>query len=375
MSSIVYLNTYRESKNIPQISIKAFKVVAYRVDNNMNTIKIAIPSLAIMLMVSGGMVLAQETPGEELDGKIGPVGVVNEVNNRDWANTPEQIREHEDFARFIAHEQEDNYLNNERKAASIIVYNIETQIGKDIRGYELAALVARLQIINETYSPTNHERKMHEWASFTYDVPEDEAQVDARISEITNNADAMLVYDLIDGIHRLVNIGSVSEDLKATDPQYWFFLSVRTACEHDPGCDVSKLPGMEILSEIPDPRVINVGNYGFHWGHIDVQYKFCQGEMQRCVASHSHQGTGILRKSFSSPEHIVSSSIYLEMFAYGTSTNPHAVVIGQVIEPIAGSTLIGSSDGGYVTKAGTITNPNARAQTYIEIAFKSYVYS
>ena len=217
----------------------------------MKKMKITIPFFVAILMVSGGIILGvQWAPA---DGPTEIVQVVDDkVHDRDWANTPEQIREHEDFARFIAHEQEDNYLNNERKAASIIVYNIETQIGKDIRGYELAALVARLQIINETYSPTNHERKMHEWASFTYDVPEDEAQVDARISEITNNADAMLVYDLIDGIHRLVNIGSVSEDLKATDPQYWFFLSVRTACEHDPGCDVSKLPGMEILEELPE---------------------------------------------------------------------------------------------------------------------------
>ena len=292
-----------------------------------------------------------------------------------WANTPEQIREHEDFARFIAHEQEDNYLNNERKEASIIVYNIETRIGKDIRGYELASLVARLQIINETYSPTNHERKMHEWASFTYDVPEDKAQVKARISEITNNADAALVHDLVDAIHRLVNIGSVSEDLKDTDPQYWFFLSVKTACKHDPGCDASKLPGMKILEEPQDLGMIDAADYGFHWGHIAVQHKLCKGEIQQCAASHFHQGTGILRMSLSSPEHVASRSVDLKMYAYGTAATPNAVVTGQVTEPIAGTVLTGHSDDGYVTKSGTITNPNARAQTQIEIDFRSYVYS
>ena len=173
-----------------------------------------------------------------------PVGTVDEVNNRLWTNTTEQIQEHDNFMAFVDSDIQDNYYNNEQMDASITAYNLVTEIGKDVDGYELAALVAKKQILDDIYNPTTPERKMHEWAFFMYDIPNNSTAINIRISTITNNADTDLVNRLVDSIHRLVNIGSVSNELEETDPQYWFLLGVKNTCENDPNCDVSMLGGI-----------------------------------------------------------------------------------------------------------------------------------
>ena len=66
-----------------------------------------IPSLAAILLVSVAILAIQGTPASE------PATIVqakfDKVHDRDWAETAEQIQEHENFVRFIAHEIQDNY--------------------------------------------------------------------------------------------------------------------------------------------------------------------------------------------------------------------------------------------------------------------------
>ncbi len=343
----------------------------------MTLVKYSIPLLAIVLLVPAGMdnAMAQEVPGgEELEANgVGPVGIVNEVNDRPWANSTEQIEAHRNFKAFVDHEMQDSYTNNERKAAGIIIHNIVTEIGKELSGYELAGLIAKLQILDGIYNPTSPERKMHEWAFFMHDIPEDRETINARIDFITNNADDELVNDLVDAIHRLVNIGSVSRDLKDSDRNYWFLLSVKTACDHDPICSEMGL-GPNDFDEPTDPQIIPVTSYGFHWGYILADFKSCQGNMESCESDYSQYGTGIISNSFSSPEHVISRTVNLEMYANG-STDSTAVVTGQVTEPLPGTILSAYDRDGYVITDGYVSNPNTRSAPYIEIGFTSYAYT
>ncbi len=248
---------------------------------------------------------AQNVPGEEdFTDEIGPVGKVNEIHPRSWANTTEMIENHENYVRFMTHEMQDNFFNNEQKEASIIAYNIETEIGKDVNAYELVSLNAKLQIINDTYNPTESERKLHEWIFVLYDLPEKKSEIKQRIVFITNNADSKTVNELISAINRLINIGAVTYEISDMDPDYWFGLGAKATCEHDPNCDMSILQG---FNEWEEPQLVPVTNYGFHWGYISVDYRSCQGDMDQCRKSHHQSGTGIISENFNSPEHVIET--------------------------------------------------------------------
>ncbi len=184
---------------------------------------------------------------------VGPVGNIGVVNDRIWATSPDDLINHQIFLNFTKSELSDNQWNQDMLKENIRNYNLETAIGVNVDGYELSTLYSQLEKLDNTYNPTNAEKKLHEWGFFRYDIPQELDEVIDRITEIVKTQDRTLVDQLVISVNKMTNYGNVSVEVHQIDPEFWSLVENRVLCDLIPSCDM-----VELNSIMDDSQVIFV---------------------------------------------------------------------------------------------------------------------
>jgi len=248
-------------------------------------------------------------------------------------------------------------------------YDLETEIGHEVDGYELVALFAKRDILTNQYNPTAPERFVNDWAFTQYDLPNDVGQINQRISEIVGSGNIHLAEQLVDSINIMTNHGNVGPEIHKLDNQYWNLVAGKIMCSENSNCDMSWLDqdqnGLALIQQ--------VGSYVNHWSTITLTFEPCEASVPTCTAAKDNNGSGY-DSVLVSPTyiHITDSYVQADMSAWGQYGST-VFVMGQVTASLQGSAQY-QSGATYVSTTKYLTNPNYVVQSQPTITFTSYAW-
>ncbi len=284
---------------------------------------------------------------------------------REWATSEKERNAHDAFIAYVKHDMPDNGWNKDILKQNIKLYNLETEIGRDVDGYELVALVAQKNKIFGSYFPTHAEKKLHDWALSQYKIPTTLEGIQERFREIVGNGNEDRSLAIVNILNHMANHGNVGGVVHASDPKFWSNVGVTSLCNYITVC------GDMISDEVnPSGQLRLVNSAHKHTATAYVVYDPCETTNDTCTVFTYNHGSGPQEQTFNSPDHVQDEAVYASLTNYSNTANS-VIVETKIVAPLAGGSVAGFDNDGYVIKTGNMNNPNAYAESYIEIKFTS----
>lgn len=225
----------------------------------------AIAFIPSLMLVPTALAMANTAPG---DGEEDPPASVNENappvdpeviyellpddallprSADEWASQYDSEEEFENamtLLREFPRSAEGNDWNNAHAADHYAVHNFDTITGEIGNAHEVAALVISKQKLAGTYgSPDEPVRKFHEWLAEEYSTPSTIAEIEQKITTLTNNVTnhQSLAEQATAAFNDMAARGAVPDELFSKDWNYWNIVMGVAICADLDGCDQAEM--------------------------------------------------------------------------------------------------------------------------------------
>lgn len=299
-----------------------------------------------------------------------PLTNTDHIDERTWATSPQDATRHENFKLYAEHLAEGSVWNQQRGKEYIAAYNAETEIGRYVNAHEIAALVAKKNVLEGTADHTPQQEKFYRWAFERYAVPNSTMSINQRLADLVGEDNLRHVPRLVAPVDAMVDAGGVPEEVNVEDLDFWTKTRWAEYCNLTPGCDWD----VESMTD-RSSGVTPVTTYGRHIATIHLTYEPCYATMPSCLDFERNIGGGIQSRNFPSEYHIQDPLIHVTLTNYGLDYD-HVVATAQLTGPGHTSNVVTVyDDDGYVNDEGYLRNQNARSESHVETTFRSYSYT
>ena len=170
-----------------------------------------------------------------------PDDVLLDRNDAEWTSQklddPGFEAKQDSVKAYVAYDAEKNGWNEAAKRGVLVTHNIDVMSGEAGNGFELVALSTALDRLQGAYSATEPEKRFHDWLAGRHDVPDNAADIDARIDEIKDGLGPDLVSQAVAAFNEQARHGNVPDTLIANDTEFWIITAGIAACDYNPDCD------------------------------------------------------------------------------------------------------------------------------------------
>ena len=170
-----------------------------------------------------------------------PDDVLLDRNDAEWTSQeldePGFEAKQDSVKAYVAYDAEKNGWNEAAKRGVLVTHNIDVMSGEAGNAFELVALSTALDRLQGAYSATEPEKRFHDWLAGRHDVPDNAADIDARIDEIKDGLGPDLVSQAVAAFNEQARHGNVPDTLIANDTEFWIITAGIAACDYNPDCD------------------------------------------------------------------------------------------------------------------------------------------
>ena len=300
-----------------------------------------------------------------------PLTNTDHIDERTWATSPQDATRHENFKLYAEHLAEGSVWNQQRGKEYIAAYNAETEIGRYVNAHEIAALVAKKNVLEGTADHTPQQEKFYRWAFERYAVPNSTVSINQRLADLVGEDNLLHVPRLVAPVDAMVDAGGVPEEVDIKDGEFWSKTRLAEYCRLTPSCDWD----IDLMTDRLG-RLTPVMTYGFHIASIHLVYEPCEASVPSCLDFKPNVGSGTESQEIRSRRHhIQDPSIFVRLTNYGVDYD-RVVARAQITGPGHTSNVVTVyDDDGYVNDYGHLRNQNARAESAVYTTFTSYSFT
>jgi len=161
-----------------------------------------------------------------------------------WKNKYENADEFDKSERsintYVTDKHPDNPWNKFTKKNQIKIYNFDTLAGERQAGLQSLLIDVQNQKANNTYNPTEAEKRFHNWAAEQISNP------------VMPDMKPKLIEQVIEAYNGNANYGNVPQELIDSDVNFWSSIISDKFCEFDKDCP----KGLDFNPNSPDCGIV-----------------------------------------------------------------------------------------------------------------------